>query len=232
MGKILPGIIVAFENPKGGVGKSTLTAIFAGYLHIVGKEKGLTVGVIDVDDTQNSLGKMRYRNIRNEEVKEETDEYEIMSISSAQVLSQINYLRKAFDIILIDFPGNLKQDGIVQLLHRVDVIIIPFEANEMVIADTIDFFKNIYKPIIKTRLDNGFKTSVKGVINKVVPNLKEYKQLIEFKNSLPFELLENNIKDSKVEYARYITTLKDKYHTNAEPFCEEVLSLIFKHIQS
>ena len=31
MGKKLPGITLAFENPKGGVGKSTLTALFAGY---------------------------------------------------------------------------------------------------------------------------------------------------------------------------------------------------------
>ena len=30
MGKKLPGITLAFENPKGGVGKSTLTALFAG----------------------------------------------------------------------------------------------------------------------------------------------------------------------------------------------------------
>ncbi len=29
MGQILPGVVVAFENPKGGVGKSTLTALFA-----------------------------------------------------------------------------------------------------------------------------------------------------------------------------------------------------------
>ncbi|KAA5428907.1 ParA family protein, partial [Bacteroides cellulosilyticus] len=27
MGQILPGVVVAFENPKGGVGKSTLTAL-------------------------------------------------------------------------------------------------------------------------------------------------------------------------------------------------------------
>ena len=26
--RILPGVVVAFENPKGGVGKSTLTALF------------------------------------------------------------------------------------------------------------------------------------------------------------------------------------------------------------
>ena len=38
MGQILPGITVAFENPKGGVGKSTLTALFAGYIQSMNED--------------------------------------------------------------------------------------------------------------------------------------------------------------------------------------------------
>ena len=30
----------SFENPKGGVGKSTLTALFAGYIHSQSNEEG------------------------------------------------------------------------------------------------------------------------------------------------------------------------------------------------
>ena len=40
MGQILPGVVVAFENPKGGVGKSTLTVLFAGYIHSQSNEEG------------------------------------------------------------------------------------------------------------------------------------------------------------------------------------------------
>ena len=40
MGQILPGVVVAFENPQGGVGKSTLTALFAGYIHSQSNEEG------------------------------------------------------------------------------------------------------------------------------------------------------------------------------------------------
>ena len=43
MGQILPGVVVAFENPKGGVGKSTLTALFAGYIHSQSNEEGGSV---------------------------------------------------------------------------------------------------------------------------------------------------------------------------------------------
>ena len=45
MGKKLPGITLAFENPKGGVGKSTLTALFAGYVHSMG-EDGINIEVV------------------------------------------------------------------------------------------------------------------------------------------------------------------------------------------
>ena len=54
MGKKLPGITLAFENPKGGVGKSTLTALFAGYVHSMG-EDGIKIGVVDIDDMQNTM---------------------------------------------------------------------------------------------------------------------------------------------------------------------------------
>ena len=47
MGKILPGVFLTFENTKGGVGKSTITALFAGYIHATAKNTGLTIGVVE-----------------------------------------------------------------------------------------------------------------------------------------------------------------------------------------
>ncbi len=58
MGQILPGITVSFENPKGGVGKSTLTALFAGYVKSLSENsEGLSIAVVDIDDMQNTIGK-------------------------------------------------------------------------------------------------------------------------------------------------------------------------------
>ena len=49
MGQILPGVVVAFENPKGGVGKSTLTGLFAGYIHSQSNEEGgLSLSLIHI----------------------------------------------------------------------------------------------------------------------------------------------------------------------------------------
>jgi CobQ/CobB/MinD/ParA nucleotide binding domain. len=229
MGKILDGIFVAFENPKGGSGKSTLTAIFAAYLHAIGQKDGLTVGVIDIDDTQNNLGGMRHRESQLDSSGE--DEYTIMNISSSEVLSQVDYLKEAFDIILIDFPGNLKQDGIIETLHLVDVIIIPFEVNDMSLAPTLQFYE-IYSNILETRKKNGYETTVKGVPNRVSPNVKEYKDLLDNKDSLPFELLNNHVKESKVEFQRKISTISTYYqYSAAEAFCDEVLDLITSHVK-
>ena len=76
MGQILPGVVVAFENPKGGVGKSTLTALFAGYIHSQSNEEGgLSIAVVDIDDMQNTIGKLREDEAEDGIMKKE-EEYE------------------------------------------------------------------------------------------------------------------------------------------------------------
>lgn len=148
MGKILPGIFVAFENPKGGVGKSTLTALFAGYIHATAKETGLTVGVVDIDDAQNTIGKMRLFEATQQESLDE--EYQVMNISSSEFIENMDFLKENFDIILVDFPGNLKQAGVVETLMMIDVLIIPFEPSKIEIMHTINFF-DYYKANIIDR---------------------------------------------------------------------------------
>ena len=111
MGKKLPGITLAFENPKGGVGKSTLTALFAGYVHSMG-EDGINIGVVDIDDMQNTMGRLRQS--ESDESNNLKEEYEVMNISSSEFINQLDMLKESFDVILVDFPGNLKQNGVVQ----------------------------------------------------------------------------------------------------------------------
>ena len=95
MGKILPGIFVAFENPKGGTGKSTLTALFAGYVHESHEQTGLTIGVVDIDDAQNTMGELRAFDEAQQE-EDIKDEYEVMSISSSDFINSIEFLKESF----------------------------------------------------------------------------------------------------------------------------------------
>lgn len=228
MGKKLPGVIISFENPKGGVGKSTLTALFAGYLYSMAKDSELEIGVVDIDDMQNTLGKLRTNEI--EESDAQNEEYKVMSISSSEFIDQLDFLKECFDIIIVDFPGNLKQIGVVEALHFVDILIMPFTPNKIELDHTITFYKDVYEPIMNTRSKAGGKTIVRGVLNRVMANTVEFKAMIANKDNLPFKLLNNYIKDSRVDYQRYITTLMNDYRHTSDEFCEEVLELVNEFI--
>lgn len=228
MGKKLPGITLAFENPKGGVGKSTLTALFAGYVHSMG-ENGIKIGVVDIDDMQNTMGRLRQS--ESDECKDLKVEYEVMNISSSEFINQLEFLKESFDIILVDFPGNLKQNGVIEALHFIDIVIMPFEPNNTDLSATLYFYENIYKNIIKARKENGLKTTVRGVMNRVMTNVLEFKEIMNNKQNLPFLLMNNYIKDSRVDYQRNLSTLTSNYHHPCDQFCEEVIEIISKHIE-
>ena len=56
------------------------------------------------------------------------------------------------------------------------------------------------------------------------------KEILKNKKTLPFELMQNYIKDSRVDYQRNLSTLSKAYHHPCDAFCEEVLELICNHI--
>lgn len=230
MGKILPGIFVAFENPKGGVGKSTLTALFAGYIHATAKETGLTVGVVDIDDAQNTIGKMRLFEATQQESLDE--EYQVMNISSSEFIENMDFLKENFDIILVDFPGNLKQAGVVETLMMIDVLIIPFEPSKIEIMHTINFFDYYKANIMSKREELGYKTTVRGLPNRVVPNLIEYKDLVANQNEFPIKLMEQHIKESRVQFQRNLSTLISNYNHVCDEFGDEMVQLITEHIKA
>lgn len=230
MGKILPGIFVSFENPKGGVGKSTLTALFAGYIHATAHSSGLTVGVVDIDDAQNTIGKMRLFEATQQESLDE--EYQVMNISSSEFIENMDFLKENFDIILVDFPGNLKQAGVVETLMMIDVLIIPFEPSKIEIMHTINFFDYYKANIMSKREELGYKTTVRGLPNRVVPNLIEYKDLVANQNEFPIKLMGQHIKESRVQFQRNLSTLISNYNHVCDEFGDEMVQLITEHIKA
>ena len=54
-------VYLAFSTQKGGAGKTTLTVLFASYLHYV---KGYDVAVVDCDYPQHSIAGMRQRDLK------------------------------------------------------------------------------------------------------------------------------------------------------------------------
>ena len=126
----MKNITIIFSNIKGGVGKTTLCALFASYL----AEKGYPVIAIDAD-LQASLYRHRQR---EKDVAPDTQipwNVEMLDSSDSDKLVQVvNKLKSVPGIVLIDCPGNLNDRNLAYIYKSADVAIIPISFD----ADTVD----------------------------------------------------------------------------------------------
>ena len=104
---------VAFATQKGGIGKSTITALVANYFHNV---KGYNVAVIDCDEPQYNLA-----DLRDEEVLNETE--------------------VKLDFIFFDMPGTIKSEGVMKTLSQMDYIFVPVSADRFVVESAMSFMQ-------------------------------------------------------------------------------------------
>ena len=114
-------LLISFANQKGGVGKSTLTSVYANYLSNKGDK---SVVVCDCDDLQQTLVNKRERDKGNG--IDASDMYDILAIKSSDFEKQYTSLFKGnVDVCFLDLPGNLMQSGVIASYFHADVLIIP-----------------------------------------------------------------------------------------------------------
>lgn len=145
-------LLVAMSNQKGGVGKSAITVLLAGYLHYV---KGKNVAIVDCDTLQHSVSHMRNRDMKT---VEKTDEYKqlmmlqwdkikkkaytIIDSSPAEAREKINDLLEAnpgLDIVFVDLPGSLSSEGVFKTIINMDYVLTPIVADRMIMQSTMSF---------------------------------------------------------------------------------------------
>jgi len=211
------GKIVIIGNQKGGVGKSTITAMVAMYLHGLGKK----VLVIDADDLQRSLSKIRER-----EELDGVDAYELVDSTTRELPQLINGIKNVYDYIFIDLPGNLKQEGVIQVYFKADIIIVPVSLTELDIDSTKDFITFLKDKVKKVKELNFEKLEIACILNKVKTNTQETKMFLEEEDILGVEILRPFIKDS-VSLQREVSTIRE---ANKEyfPLMERIVNLIDK----
>ena len=127
--------IIVFANQKGGCGKSTLCLLLANYLAWQKK----SVCVIDTD-TQQTLVQQRKDDI--EFLEDDKMPYPIQGfdVGTPEIMQQLMENAKAFDgYVLIDCPGNMKEDGLVPVLTQADYIICPFRYDQKTLSSTSAF---------------------------------------------------------------------------------------------
>ena len=146
-------IFVAFATQKGGIGKSTLTALAASYLHNV---KGCNVAVVDCDDPQHSIHGLRehemalidsstyfkalacdhFRRIKK-------NAYTIVKSNAVNALDDAERMIATEDVkpdvVFFDMPGTLRSNGVIKTLSQMDYIFTPLSADRFVVESTLKF---------------------------------------------------------------------------------------------
>jgi cellulose biosynthesis protein BcsQ len=156
-------LFVAFSSQKGGVGKSTFTAIAASILHY---RLGYNVAVFDCDFPQYSLIKMRSRDMamvmENEVFKRiaykqfttiNKKAYPIMKHKAEGLLEAAHDFADSspvpIDVIFFDLPGTVNTPGILNALAGMHHIFTPITADRLVMESTLVFTQLMTDVIMK-----------------------------------------------------------------------------------
>lgn len=204
-------LIIAFSTQKGGVGKSTFTALTASILHY---RLGYNVAVFDCDFPQHSLIQMRERDLKsvmqNEVFKRMAHKqfttinkkaYPVIQSRTDIILAEIDqYLDKLavpLDVIFLDLPGTVNTAGILKTLASVNHIFSPITADRVVVESTLSFTDVLTNVLMKEK-----QTDIKSIQlfwNQVdgrekSPLYDDYEKVI---HELGLTLMNTSITDSK-----------------------------------
>jgi chromosome partitioning protein len=170
------GKIIVFGNQKGGVGKTTLTAMAATALAQAPFKR--SVFVADVD-RQQSLIRRRLGDIQEENT---IPPYPLEYKTIKQLLNEIESLDNNYDLIFIDAPGKLDMDlpaeeqEISKVLLLADFVFIPVVPGNYAMDATIDFLKIALK--VKANRPNR-DLQIIGLVNMAEPRTLDDKFLLE-----------------------------------------------------
>ena len=128
-------VFVAMSSQKGGVGKSTMTVLLAGYFHYV---MGYNVAVVDCDYPQFSIKALRSRDTQNVEKNmnlqrmlcgqfERTGKkaYPVLTSVPGKELDTALPLTGGCDILFFDLPGTVNSPGVIKTIVNMDYVFTP-----------------------------------------------------------------------------------------------------------
>lgn len=167
-----------FANAKGGVGKSTLAATLAVYLHDLGRR----VCLVDTDKQQHAA----------RSVSEAEPHIAIETLFDAnEIPAKIRNLAGAFDDIVADAPARL-DDEARALMVMSDVMIIPMEPTIKSLRST----KSTLKVLEFARsITDGRPAHAWLVFNKVKTNTRIFREIRKLAPELEVTVAENFIRE-------------------------------------
>lgn len=196
----MKNMIVIFSNIKGGVGKTTLCALFASYL----AERGYPVIAIDAD-LQASLYRHRQREKDVAPDVQAPWNVDLLDTAKGDHLKNVmSKLKTVPGIVLIDCPGNLNDRNLEYIYKSADTAIIPISFD----ADTVDatgIFVKALKTVSSANLvfiPNRINTSERkseelrqraqtteflGLVGVVMPTVKQSVSVKRYTTLYPLE---------------------------------------------
>lgn len=241
MSEIRKNVIITFANQKGGVGKSTLCALFAHYLSLMGHR----VKVIDAD-RQQSLTTQRLMNLKSEQLKEPEVEgkptknadkryinlltgnpWEIIPIviKDAQEVDTLMQELQSFDgVVLIDSPGSLTENGIVPMTLRSDFIITPFFFEMQTLVATAKYLVFVDK--LRRRFPQDMRAQVILLPNRYKSSVGTKEEKLRIERTIlslrTYGKVAPDIKDTaRIQY--YTTT---EFNLKQKEACENAFKFI------
>src|SRR5690606_5662371 len=125
-------MLILIGNQKGGAGKSTLTLLLANYL---AGERGRQVTVLDMDYQQSLSAKAE-----KAKILENDPLYEIVPADLGHFPAMQRKLGKVRnEIVLVDLPGKMDDDGLIPVFAAADMVLCPFAFDEFSVDSTLLF---------------------------------------------------------------------------------------------
>jgi len=218
-------VLFSFGNQKGGVGKSTLTALFASYIHY---KTDFSIAVVDADDMQSTLKKWRATDLKNG-LKEE-DTYDLFKIASKEFPNLYKTkINGNYDFVALDMPGNLKQEGVITSLIPVNLVISPMNLTQADIDATKAFLQE-YEKVDEHRVKKGADPAEKRLIlSKLDRRTGAAKNLDSFKQASKWPILESVFAYRPSAFGTNVRTFMDgSWEAELDPMCSEIFELLKK----
>jgi chromosome partitioning protein len=182
-------MVIIIGNQKGGAGKSTLTLLLANYLT---QNKKCKVTVLDMDYQQSISQKFE-----KAKILENAEPYEVLAFGLADFPMMADTIRdNPKDIVLIDLPGKLDDDGLIGVFKAAQVAICPFAYDEFSFESTIPFalvLKKINPEVhllfVPNRIKANVKYEIKADVNEQLNQLGHVK-VVKPKSAKPPDIPE------------------------------------------
>ena len=187
-------MIILIGNQKGGAGKSTVTLLLANYL-TQAKKKAVTI--IDMDYQQSVAQKYE-----RAKLLENAEPYTVVAASLEHFPGMKNIMSAdGAQIVLIDLPGKLDDDGLIPVFEAADLVICPFSYDEFSFESTILFSVVLRKingkvPLVyipnrvkanvryETRTDVDDQLARLGLVTSPLPDRVDFQRVSTFQTPL------------------------------------------------